>query len=68
MDKANTKELIIFILKSLKLIKDRFESIHTSDDFLDTDDGLMRLDAISMRLQAVGETIKNIHKRESLFL
>ncbi len=41
MDKADTKELIAFVLKSLKLIKNRFECINTSDDFLDTDDGLI---------------------------
>ena len=68
MDKTSTVELLNFILESIKLIKRRFNDINTSDDFLFTDDGLDRLDAISMRIQAVGEALKNIHKRDKEFL
>lgn len=64
MDKANLHELIKFIQESIGLIKRRFESIQTSDDFLANDEGIDRLDAISMRLQGIGEAIKNIDKRE----
>ncbi|MFZ3054072.1 MAG: HepT-like ribonuclease domain-containing protein [Sulfuricurvum sp.] len=64
MDKANLHELIKFIQESIALIKRRFESIKTSDDFLANDEGIDRLDAISMRLQGIGEAIKNIDKRE----
>ena len=64
MDKANNKELLQFILESISLIKKRFDGILNSDDFLASDDGLMRLDAISMRLQSIGEALKNIDKRE----
>ncbi|MDD5203437.1 MAG: hypothetical protein PHH41_09875 [Sulfurimonas sp.] len=49
MDKANERELLKFILSSISLIKDRFQSINCSDDFMASDEGLMRLDAISMR-------------------
>lgn len=68
MDKANNKELLQFILESISLIKKRFEGISDSDDFLVSDDGLMRLDAISMRLQSIGEALKNIDKRDREFL
>ena len=68
MDKANINELIKFILQSINLIKNRFEPINSSDDFLENDDGLMRLDSISMRLQAIGESVKNLHKRDKEFL
>lgn len=68
MDKANNKELLQFILESISLIKKRFEGILNSDDFLASDDGLMRLDAISMRLQSIGEALKNIDKRDRDFL
>jgi uncharacterized protein with HEPN domain len=68
LDKANINELIKFILESINLIKIRFEPINSSDDFLENDNGLMRLDAISMRLQAIGESIKNLHKRDKDFL
>ena len=68
MDKANLNELLKFILESIALIKNRFEVIHASDDFIQNDDGLMRLDAISMRLQSIGEALKNIDKRDRDFL
>ena len=47
---------------SLELILERFASIHTCDDFLDTKDGLEHLDSIAMRLIAIGEGFKNIDK------
>jgi uncharacterized protein with HEPN domain len=68
MDKANISELVKFIIDSISLIKRRFENINSSSDFLDNDDGLDKLDAISMRLQSIGEAIKNIDKRERDFL
>ncbi len=40
----------------------RFEAIENSDDFLEDDKGLERLDSISMRLVAIGEGFKNIDK------
>ncbi len=54
----STLEDIIF---SIELILKRFEAINCSDDFLD-DDGLEKLDGISMRLIAIGEGFKNIDK------
>jgi uncharacterized protein with HEPN domain len=68
MDKATTKELLKFILESIALIKRRFQNIKSSDDFLENDEGLDKLDAISMRLQAIGEALKNIDKRDRDFL
>ncbi len=50
MDKASTLELIDFILESIGLINRRFKSIHKSDDFINSDDGLDKLDSISMRI------------------
>ena len=68
MDKATTKELLKFILESIALIKRRFKSINAIDDFLNSDEGLDKLDAISMRLQSIGEALKNIDKRDRTFL
>ncbi len=68
MDKATTLELLDFIIQSIKLIKRRFKSVQTSDDFLDSDNGLDKLDAISMRLQSIGEALKNLDKRERKLL
>ena len=64
MDKKNTIELIAFILLSIELIEQRFQTITSSDDFLDDTNGLEKLDSISMRLQSIGEAIKNILKRD----
>jgi len=68
MDKANNQELLKFIFESIAMIKDRFEGISSSDDFLYSKDGLMKLDSISMRLQSIGEALKNIDKRDRKFL
>jgi len=46
----------------LKVIRKRISSIQTADDFVKTDDGKTLLDAISMRLQAIGENIKKVEK------
>lgn len=68
MDKASTAELLDFILESLRLINRRFNGVESSDDFLDSDEGLDKLDAISMRLQSIGEALKNLNKREKELL
>lgn len=47
---------------SLELILQRFNAIHTSDDFLADENGLEKLDSISMRLIAIGEGFKNVDK------
>jgi len=62
MDKSEINELIDFILESIDLVKVRFSKISSVDDFLD-DEGLIILDSISMRLQSIGEAIKNIDKK-----
>jgi uncharacterized protein with HEPN domain len=64
MDKSSNLELIEYILKSISIINRRFTNIKCSDDFLDSDSGIDMLDSISMRLQSIGEAIKNIDKRD----
>lgn len=61
------KELMVLstledIQFSLELIIKRFMSIKSSDDFLIDENGLEKLDSISMRLVAIGEGFKNIDK------
>lgn len=68
MDKSTTIELIDFILESILLIEKRFTVINTIDDFLKDDNGLEKLDSISMRLQSIGEALKNLYKRDKDFL
>ncbi len=68
MDKANNQELLKFILDSIEMIKKRFSGITSSDDFMHSEEGITNLDAISMRLQSIGEALKNIDKRDRDFL
>lgn len=62
MDKLTTLELFDFILESIEIIQRRFHEISSADDFVNSDCGIDKLDAISMRLQAIGEALKSIHK------
>ncbi len=60
------KEMILSTLDdikySLELIQKRVKDIKSSDDFLETENGLEKLDSIAMRLVAIGEGFKNIDK------
>jgi len=68
MNKLTSLQLLDFVLESIILIKKRFKNIRTADDFLDNDDSITRLEAILMRLQASGEALKNLSKRDYEFL
>ena len=68
MDKKSTEELILFILESISHIQRRFKDISSSDDFLNSNEGLDKLDAIAMRIQALGEALKNIYKKDKNIL
>lgn len=60
------KEMILSTLEdikySLELIQKRATNINSSDDFLEDENGLEKLDSIAMRLVAIGEGFKNIDK------
>ena len=58
MDKSTSRQLLEYILKSITLIRRRFQGIRSSDDFMATDEGIDRLDAISMRLQSIVRPLK----------
>ena len=64
MDKKSSYELLAYILLSINLIEERFVYIKTCDDFTADHAGLEKLDAISMRLQSIGEAVKNLLKRD----
>ncbi|MDD5371876.1 MAG: DUF86 domain-containing protein [Sulfurimonas sp.] len=68
MDKLSIIELLDYILESISIIRRRFENIKSCDDFMNSDDGIDRLDAISMRLQSIGEALKNIYKADKELL
>ena len=68
MNKLTTLELLDFVLESIEVVRKRFSGIASSDNFLLNDDNLTKLDAILMRLQASGEALKNLDKREQALL
>ena len=60
--------MVDLILESIKLIRERFSGIKLADDFLSTAEGVTLLDAICMRLQVIGESVKQIQKINPSFL
>ena len=68
MHKLSLLELLEFIEESIELIQKRFMAIHCSDDFIADDDGLEKLDSIILRIQTIGEALKNIDKHQKGFL
>lgn len=55
-------EILQQIEDALHRIERRFSVIDSPDDFLATDDGIDRLDAICMMLIAIGESLKNLDR------
>ena len=50
------------ILESIILIEERFSKVDAPEQFVISHDGLLLLDAVSMRLQVIGELNKKIYK------
>lgn len=61
-DVTLVKEILKQILWSSQTIASRFAPITSPDDFINSDRGREKLDAICMQLIAVGENIKNLDK------
>ena len=56
------------IAESIHLVQERFSRILEADDFVVSTEGVTLLDAISMRLQVIGELVKKIHKIDPMYL
>ncbi len=56
--------ILDLILESISLVEVRFTKISESEDFVSTSEGVTLLDAISMRLQVIGESVKRIQKKD----
>lgn len=56
------REILHQILWSAETIAKRFEPVTSAQDFLVSDAGLEKLDAICMQLIAIGESLKNLDK------
>ena len=55
-------EILSQVLSSTKRIMARFKPVESVSFFLDTEEGLEKLDAICMQLIAIGESLKNLDK------
>jgi len=56
------REILQQILWSAETIAKRFKPITSPDAFTASEEGLEKLDAISMQLIAIGENVKNLDK------
>jgi len=56
------------MLESIELIESRFSKIGVADEFVQSSSGITYLDAISMRLQVVGESVRKIQNIKPSFL
>jgi uncharacterized protein with HEPN domain len=68
MDKMSLQELLAYIDESIQIISERFRSVENVDDFLNDAQGLEKLDSIILRIQTIGEALKNIDKHHKGFL
>ena len=50
------------IRNALSTVLKRFEPVDSIDYFLDSEDGIEKMDSICMQLIAIGESLKNIDK------
>ena len=68
MPENEVLDVLDLILESIKLVQERFSKIRVPDDFVVTPDGVTLLDAVSMRLQVIGESVKRIEKTDPSLL
>jgi uncharacterized protein with HEPN domain len=68
MPEDEVLDILDLMLESIKLVQERFSRVGIPDDFVSTSEGVTLLDAISMRLQVIGESVKQIQKVNPVFL
>lgn len=61
-DLALVREILRQVLWSAQTVLKRSKSIKSSDDFIASDEGLEKRDAICMQLIAIGESVKNLDR------
>jgi len=55
-------EILSQIEEAAKRVARRFSKVDSADAFLESEEGLEKLDAICMQLIAIGESLKNLDK------
>ena len=61
-DRSLLFELLLELEEAIRRIERRFTRIQKADDFIAVDDGLDRLDGISMMLIAISENIRRLDR------
>lgn len=61
-DKALMLEILSQIREGINRVERRISGLNDADDFLRSDEGIDRLDAICMMLIAIGESAKHLDK------
>lgn len=61
-NKGLALDILLDIQSAIERLQERTEHIHNVDDFLDTREGMILLDATCMLLIATGESLKNLDK------
>ena len=60
-------DCVDLMLESIRLIESRFSKMRLPGEFVQSADGMTLLDAISMRLQVIGESVRKIQKMNPSF-
>ena len=68
MSEHEITDNLYLMIESINLVQERFSKILEADDFIGSTEGVTLLDAISMRLQVIGELVKKIQKADPVFL
>ena len=68
MHEEEIVDYLDLMLESIELIENRFLKIRLPGEFVQSADGITLLDAISMRLQVIGESVRKIQKINPSFL
>ena len=61
-DRSLLLELLLELQEAIRRIERRFTGIQKANDFIDTDNGLDRLDGIGMMLIAISENIRRLDR------
>ncbi|MBX2889380.1 MAG: hypothetical protein KF734_00500 [Saprospiraceae bacterium] len=56
------KDSLEIVEQCLEIISQRSRAIANADDFINSDQGLVLLDSIAMRLQVIGEKVKKLSR------
>jgi uncharacterized protein with HEPN domain len=68
MHEEEIDDYLDLMLESIELIESRFMKIRLPGEFVQSSTGITLLDAIAMRLQVIGESVRKIQKMNPSFL